>query len=875
MRFENPRLLLLLIPLLGLSLIPYLRLPGHRRRTRNRIVSLIIHILILSLAVPLLAGISIHTERELDAFDVVIVADVSDSNEEAMEAMNQRIEALLSETYAAEFNIGVVTFGGDQLSVARMTNDPEQVLSEYLDTKKKPDPSATDIASALYYAKSLLSELTNSRLILLSDGLATDGDALLAAKAIADEGVRVYAIHTEHEGHKEEVQLHLAEVAEDVSVGEATTVSVSLQSAAAGAARLVLYDNGTRCVEKTVALSGGIEEFELIYEPLKGGLHELCIKVETESDTWTQNNEVYSYVYLDLSEKILIVDSTGHESATLQELLIKDFDVTVVRPNQVPEAPEELGTYAEIILMNVDAEDLPVGYDEQLHQYVYENGGGLFTVGGKETYALGHMAGTRFDDLLPIRLTDDEEQVLELMLIMDISASMSHIADGSDRPKVEIAKDGAIECVQALKDADYVGIVTFDRNAQVFQPISPATNRNQIIKKIRGIETGVGTYYSNALNIARSVLFNSKNDADKQHVIFLTDGSPSDDGYTEIIRSMVSKGITVSAIAICREGDEMVSRVEEIARVGNGRSYVVSDAGMLPSIMRRETELSQRELINERRVTPKYKDYSPVIQGIDRLPSLDGYIGVAAKPDAKVVYSVGIDPIYAEWSYGAGQVGSFMSDLGGLWSKDFLAAENGRLFMRNVVRNLERVDAGDEDSEVVVGDRIVAEFEHQNRTCTVHVRKKVEVGHAMQATVTAPDGTVVLLPLQVAGESGYQGSFETELPGVYAVLLEETDDSGASVATAEAFTTFSYSKEYDAFSDPFDGYMHLNELCVAGGGRIILPDETVFKKETVVISEDHDLRLPITLAIMVLFLLDIAARKFHFKWIHEMVRKGK
>ena len=45
-------------------------------------------------------------------------------------------------------------------------------------------------------------------------------------------------------------------------------------------------------------------------------------------------------------------------------------------------------------------------------------------------------------------------------------------------------------------------------------------------------------------------------------------------------------------------------------------------------------------------------------------------------------------PIYAQWAYGEGMVGSFMCDLNNVWSQDFMADENGRQFIRNAVNNL-------------------------------------------------------------------------------------------------------------------------------------------------------------------------------------------
>ncbi len=57
--FNHPWLLLLILPVVILALIPHLKLNKHRRRTRNRITSLVLHIIVLVLSVLLLAGMNI------------------------------------------------------------------------------------------------------------------------------------------------------------------------------------------------------------------------------------------------------------------------------------------------------------------------------------------------------------------------------------------------------------------------------------------------------------------------------------------------------------------------------------------------------------------------------------------------------------------------------------------------------------------------------------------------------------------------------------------------------------------------------------------------------------------------------------------------
>lgn len=69
--------------------------------------------------------------------------------------------------------------------------------------------------------------------------------------------------------------------------------------------------------------------------------------------------------------------------------------------------------------------------------------------------------------------------------------------------------------------------------------------------------------------------------------------------------------------------------------------------------------------------------------------ALGGFYGTKARSNAELIlvgdYNV---PVYAQWKFGKGMVGSFMCDLNGTWSSDFMDDKNGKQFIYNVVNNL-------------------------------------------------------------------------------------------------------------------------------------------------------------------------------------------
>lgn len=889
-KFANPWWLFLLIPLVVLSLLPYFRLPKSHRRTRNRVISLALHLTIVTIGVLLFSGLSFHSEKVLTTFDTVIVVDASDSSESSKRRVDQYIESILAEEDASNFNIGVVLFGRDQIRVADIDSNPNSVYESYVKNTKAADGSATDIESALNYAKGLLKEKRNARLILLSDGLETDGEASTVAKSIAEEGISIFAVYFPVTEVENEVQLERIEVGKNASVGGLTDVSVYLRSTGKDNVRLTVSDNGTEWVAKTLTVNGGLEKIGFSYTFTSSGLHEITAKIEVGSDTYSENNIACAYAYIAASDRVLIVDGTGTQSSKLKTLIEgADYDVTVVSPENVPEDVYKLNEYSRVILMNVDIADFPYpNYDEVLESYVYDYGGGLFTTGGTNTYAMGNMIDTAFESLLPVTLTEEDEPILEVMIVLDLSNSMGKYmsTSGPDyRTRLEYAKEGIEACLDTLRDTDYVGVAWFNKTSNIIVPISPATSRDDIMDIIDDLQapTGAsGTQYNLGLTAAQTELFNSKNNADKQHVIFLTDGKPQDTNYGATLESMSSRGITVSTVAIydpkgagqtingipiddMNDIGVLENAVKDMAQKGGGNCYFVEYGNQLPDVMRQETELSKRDLVNNKGGRPEIKDYSSVIANVEKLKKVNGYITSKAKLDATVPFTIGDTPLYAEWNYGAGYVGSFMSDLGGDWASGYLlnSAKNEKTFLLNIIQ---RMSPQEDEMDIEFGDG--------NYSPLLTVNREVLNGHSMNVTVVAPNGNTDKYMLSV-DSTGYRGRISTPTFGIYTITLEEFDGNGNRVAYQTIHRAFSYSYEYDAFRDVSEGYVVLSEVTSKGNGGLLNVDSPLFTAETLTVTNDYNPLIPLTIILIVMFLLDIAVRKFKFRWPHEIIKAYK
>ena len=211
---------------------------------------------------------------------------------------------------------------------------------------------------------------------------------------------------------------------------------------------VTLYDNGVadEATAQTVDLTSGTRDltfkhsFASALETGDDGFHEIRFEfTATGSDDYIeQNNLYYTYVKLENFNKILVLSGGGSSDEPIKQLLdIDDYktlgqdgqpistvvslDVSAFTEEDYPKTVDQLREYDQVILNNVAYADMPTaeeeGFEEDfekiLYSYVYEYGGGLFTVGGNENgdvdtaHAYNRVDvrnSTYFKQLLPVEV---------------------------------------------------------------------------------------------------------------------------------------------------------------------------------------------------------------------------------------------------------------------------------------------------------------------------------------------------------------------------------------------------------------------------------------------------------------------------------------
>lgn len=915
-------LLLLLIPAIAVPLILHFKVAKKYRRTRNRIISLVLHLAVMILSVCALSGMIFTYHVDNPDNEILLLVDVSDTEEESRERRDEFVQNILEDCGYDGFKTGVVTFGFDQVYAVPFGYDTSGMFDAYLKADL-PDTSATNIAAALNYTASLFSGKGTSKIVLITDGKETDEEASSVIGTIAAQGVRVDAVcvSSDYDDTVQVIDVVLPDY--HVNVGEECTIGVLLKSKAATKnTSIELYDNNVLnedTASQTVDLSQGsqIVNFRCKFETQ--GLHELKVRIRQQGDKLEDNDEYFAYIYLEVYNKVLILERFEGESDELVSLLTTngaEYEVDVknlVASDDIPSDIETLRKYDQVILNNVSNADLQIheGLDRLLNIYVNEYGGGLLTVGGSEkddpdtahAYNREDMGGTLYQQMLPVQAIDYTPPV-GVVFILDTSSSMdSNTGFGETRRKA--SKEGLIDLVrnQVLTDRDYFGLMTLDTTYSVVLPLTRFTQQDVIVNAINSVDSAGGTLYSQAIARARQLLFELK-EVERRHIVIITDGMPAGDDKSSYLDEAKNcwntNGTTLSVIGFFSEGSGPYQAMEELVAEGHGKLYPTS--GKLSDVAEKIRgdllEHALQEVVPEPFNPIVTNSHSNVFNGVEygtdndrdeMRVQLGGFYGVKVRDSDYLLlegeYSV---PIYAQWKYGVGSVGSFMCDLNGRWSSDFMHDDNGRRFLLNLVGGLM-------PTENIHPRDIAYTLTEGNYFNRLSVDAKLNEGEFVRAEIVPVAGGAPL-SLNLAPETedkafyvtdyltegnGYSGcSFVIKRSGTYRIVIEKCAADGTVIETLETYKSFSFSKEYDLFAEAEDAPAcdSLSSLAAKGGGKLIDNIEDrfdIFEGFELTLKRQFDPTMLFMIMAMVLFLFDIVVRKFKFKWPHELYREHK
>ena len=856
MEITRPLLLLLLLFLPALYY-------GYRRSLvdlsrAQRVISLIVRSIIVVLLILSVADVQyLKTD---DKLAVMFLADISDSISDdgltkATDYVNESLKLQSGNQQA-----GLVAFT-DKAEVVRAllkngdASDTELELTEIKKAWLDADENAgdtTNIAQAIETAWGIFPANANKRIVLITDGVETQGDAIHAGLRGKGFGVQIDTVPI-YPNDDPEVMLERIDAPAQVKQGAPFNVEVLIHSNHEDVAEIRLFKNKFEVAKQEVRLEKGENRVVFTETVMESGTLTYDAICRTTKDTRYDNNRALGIVAVTGKPKVLLIDENESQARYLARAL-EDAKIRVDVRNGlgVPNELADLQNYELVIFSDVPANRLTQNQMELIRTYVQDLGGGFMMLGSENSFGLGGYYKTPIEEILPVR-TDTEKKKetpsLAMVLVIDKSGSMGGI-------KIELAKEASRAAVELLGRRDKIGVVAFDGSPFWISEMHDASDKQYLSNQIGSITAGGGTNLYPALEQAYFAL--TETTAKLKHVIVLSDGQSQDGDWYGIASAMRADRITVSTVGIGSGAD--MNLLGNLANWGGGREYFTQDPYNIPQIFAKETVTASKSAIIDEPFIPQYVKPTQVLIGIDLelAPFLLGYVATQPSPTAEIfLVSHRGDPLLASWQYGLGKSVAFTSDAKARWASDWLEWPGYGKFWAQLVRDTMRK---------ATLSNFQAEISQEKGVAHLAIDALDDAGDFLneldnEISLISPDLKKKELTVTQTAPGRYELDFPTQDVGPYFLNIMQRQ-AGEIVNTQVAGTVVSYPQEY-LVHNANDSL--LTQLAAVSNGKFNASPEDAFRPpEEPVVLRVHLWR-PFLITALFLLLMDIVLRRIDLR----------
>lgn len=746
----------------------------------RRRVTFVIRCIALISAILAIANLQrINREQRLA---VVFLLDTSDSipkeqQEIAIGGINAAIEGLKPTDH-----YGVMGFAKEPfvlLPIGEKGRHPLKLL-ELIEPSGQTD--GTDIVSALKRTIELIPDNYHHRIVLFSDGIQNSGITslteylpLLAASDVEISPIPLQSI-------QDAIRVEKLQLPQKVRKGERFKIhAIIISDGSISKVNTTLYHNGIPVSDLEYHLKTGRNVIDLpMQQVFDIRTHTYQIKLSID-DEINENNQAIAVMQVQDKPQILYADSDlGHSRNLIQVLEENGFDVKVIHASEIPTDWLSLQQFDVAILSNIPAGLVTENQQIILESYVRDLGQGLVVIGGDKAFGPGGYTDTTLERILPVDMTPRERKdSVALVFVIDTSGSMANVV-GSDK-KIDIAIEAIRAGIRNLDEEDKAAIIGFDVSKRLISTLT--SDHERLIKQVGRLKPTGGTV---AMVEAAAVAIEMQNatDVKRKHIILLSDGKSTGNrsDIIEIAEDAANQQIAITTIAI---GDADRNLLKEIAETGKGRAIEVQNIHNLPEVLMDAVRETHNYIIQEEFQPEILSQTSPILVGINNLPSLYGYVATAEKTAAQVLMSSHKnEPILAGWNYGLGKAIAWTSDVKTAWSKDWIPWSDFGKFWGQVINWGLPAEDGITDFDLSVS--------HLNGNGEVVINTKNPSPTSFTVQVAGPNGIGQTVDMQQENTYGYVGTFQMYDRGSYIVTAKQ---EGTADSLSETLA-LSYSAEY-------------------------------------------------------------------------------
>ncbi|MCA1321120.1 VWA domain-containing protein [Bacillus tianshenii] len=843
LQIEHPLMLIFLIPVI-ISLYLFWR-KKKQKKSKDLVIftlrSMIYFLIILGLVVPsLLSPVKgIHTVFVLDQSD-----SVKRMEGEMLDFVNRSIDSKVDQDSYALMTVA---------ENAKLERSFTREKNEVNDVSVNEETNFTNLEEGIKLASSYLPENSKGRIVLLTDGVETNGDILRQAELLSSGNIE-FDVKAFQPPNVQDVSIESFTTPQNGFQGEAVPFQVSLESNFDTTATLQITQNKEMIIQEEIAVAKGMNYYSY-QAPLKEpGLYSFKAEIIPKDDKIVENNLSHSITTVNGQPKVLLVDQDAQGENVFQALTASGWRVDRIQPELLPTNLAGFLAYESILFHNISGHHLSENQMNLIETAVRDFGVGFVMTGGEESYGLGGYFQTPIERILPVDMDvkgKKEIPSLGLIIVLDRSGSMMG-------EKFELAKEAAARSVELLREDDTFGFIAFDTQPWSVVETQPIKDKKEVIETIRSTALGGGTDIFPSLSLAYEQL----NDLDlkRKHIILLTDGQSQDGAYEELIEEGLQHNVTLSTVAIGADAD--LNLLEELAGYGTGRFYEVYEASSVPSILSRETALTTKTYIEDNPhvpfVTSGY-DWSTRFSA--GTPSINSYIATTLKSRAdQIISSEKDDPILARMNYGLGRTVAWTSDVSGAWSGSFPTWNEWTGFWNDIVTwSLPSYEKGNYDIQTnVAGGKATVKVEaSENKLLPLSISVSNNKGEIIENAKS-----------KLKGPGQYEVEFPA-LPEIYFLNISQ-EEQGETVNTYSTGMVVPYSTEFE--QKPVNQEL-ITKLTSLNNGKVLEEPNEAFRPWHKNLYQSQSVWIPFVILAFFLLLLEIFIRRFGLSPFFYLKRK--
>jgi uncharacterized membrane protein len=816
------------------------------------VAALVFRSALLLLVILALAGV--QWVWKSDKLTVIYLLDQSDSIARAKRdlMLNYAIESVRQfRDQRREDRAGLIVFGREAaIEFPPFDDDLPDVkgVESYLGRT-----DATNLEAALKLAQASFPEDSAKRVVVITDGVETLGQAATTARRMAESGIGIDVVPIDL-ASKSEILVEKVDLPTEIRQGQPFETRVVVQRYQEGdrnepvQGRLrVVRSVGPReqiLLDTPQTLDRDVNVFpirDVIDQPAGYTYRAEFVPDDPLADALQQNNRADAFTFVRGKGRVLLIEdwSAAGEYALLVEALRRsEIEVDIQPSNELFTSLAELQAYDCVILAGVprssgeSAEAIANFSDDQIEMLVRNTeqfGSGLLMLGGPSSFGAGGWSNTAIEKAMPVDFQIKNTKV-DAVGALAMILHASEIAQGNYWQK-RIAR----AAMEVLGPMDFCGVMQYggmgdqwlwgDQNGM--SRVGP--NRQAMLSRLGTMQPGDMPQFEPAMRRALTSL--QATPASIKHLIIISDGDPVAPGPA-VLQGFQAAQIKVGTVAVGAHGAAGHQVLQQIATATGGNYYVASNAAALPRIFMREAMRVAKPLVFEPAggVQPEVTYPHEIVQGISRdLPDLKGFVLTSVKSSPLVEVPIRANKpgepenqtILATWNYGLGRTAVFTSDVGKRWAGEWAEWSGYDQFFTQLVRWAMRPTKSDAKFSVA------ATYDEGKVEIVVNALNQEDEFLNfldMSAVAVGPDLKPLPVVMRQAAPGRYVGSIETDAAGSY--LLNVLPGPGMAPLTTGVSVPF--SDEYRIRQTNMNTLRQIAAMRPEGGqpGEVTIPLES-------------------------------------------------